>query len=152
MACCFPCAIPGKVIRRTPFERIFEKFGQVENRKAGQKMSTGLGLTFCKLAVEAHGGRIWVDSAPERGSVFFFTIPLSRLPLARNYRPRRRISSRRIGIRSICDVSASKLIGVGPPDATWPSLPISRTRKLPRLNPVARPQARSMYSLRFQIV
>ncbi len=67
----------GEGIPPEAFERIFEKFGQVENRKAGRKMSTGLGLTFCKLAVEAHGGRIWVESAPERGSVFFFTIPVS---------------------------------------------------------------------------
>lgn len=57
-------------------ERIFEKFGQVESRKAGRKMSTGLGLTFCKLAVEAHGGRIWLESEPGVGSTFFFTIPL----------------------------------------------------------------------------
>ncbi|MGI4790056.1 MAG: sensor histidine kinase, partial [Janthinobacterium lividum] len=66
----------GEGIPPEAFERIFEKFGQVENRKAGRKMSTGLGLTFCKLAVEAHGGRIWVESAAGRGSVFFFTVPL----------------------------------------------------------------------------
>ena len=65
----------GEGIPPEAFERIFEKFGQVENRKAGRKMSTGLGLTFCKLAVEAHGGRIWVESLPGQGSAFFFTIP-----------------------------------------------------------------------------
>jgi signal transduction histidine kinase len=58
-------------------ERIFEKFGQVESRRAGRKMSTGLGLTFCKLAVEAHGGHIWVESEIGKGSTFHFTIPLS---------------------------------------------------------------------------
>ncbi|HVF10639.1 MAG TPA: response regulator [Abditibacteriaceae bacterium] len=57
--------------------RIFEKFGQVESREAGRKMSTGLGLTFCKLAVEAHGGRIWVESVPGQGSTFLFTVPLN---------------------------------------------------------------------------
>jgi signal transduction histidine kinase len=57
--------------------RIFEKFGQVESRDAGHKMSTGLGLTFCKLAVEAHGGRIWVESVPGEGSTFHFTVPLN---------------------------------------------------------------------------
>jgi len=70
----------GEGIPPEAFDRIFEKFGQVENRKAGRKMSTGLGLTFCKLAAEAHGGRIWVESRPGRGSAFFFTIP--RVPEA----------------------------------------------------------------------
>ncbi len=65
----------GEGIPREAFDRIFEKFGQVENRKAGRKMSTGLGLTFSKMAVEAHGGRIWVESEPGQGSVFYFTVP-----------------------------------------------------------------------------
>ena len=66
----------GEGIPSEAFGRIFEKFGQVETRKAGRKMSTGLGLTFCKMAVEAHGGRIWVESEVGKGSTFWFTIPL----------------------------------------------------------------------------
>jgi len=55
--------------------RIFEKFGQVESRQSGRKYSTGLGLTFCKMAVEAHGGQIGVDSEVGKGSAFWFTLP-----------------------------------------------------------------------------
>ena len=57
-------------------ERIFEKFGQVRN---GHKVrGTGLGLTFCKLTVEAHGGRIWLQSVAGAGSTFAFALPLSQ--------------------------------------------------------------------------
>jgi two-component system, sensor histidine kinase and response regulator len=67
----------GDGIPREAFERIFEKFGQVETGPAGEKLSTGLGLTFCKMIVEAHGGQIGVESDPGRGSTFSFTIPSS---------------------------------------------------------------------------
>lgn len=57
--------------------RIFEKFAAVEH--PGQKRrGTGLGLTFCKMAIEAHGGRIWVESEPDEGSTFFFTLPVAQ--------------------------------------------------------------------------
>ena len=72
----FSVADTGEGIPAADIDRIFEKFGQVENRKAGRKMSTGLGLTFCKMAVEAHGGRIWVESQVGEGSVFYFTVPV----------------------------------------------------------------------------
>ena len=48
----------GEGIPAESFGRIFEKFGQLDSRRVG----TGLGLAFCKLAVEAHGGRITVES------------------------------------------------------------------------------------------
>jgi two-component system sensor histidine kinase/response regulator len=67
----------GEGIPEEAFGRIFEKFGQVESRKGGRNMSTGLGLTFCKLAVEAHGGLIGVDSTLGTGSTFWLTIPLA---------------------------------------------------------------------------
>jgi signal transduction histidine kinase len=66
----------GEGIPSEALERIFEKFGQLDSRKVG----TGLGLAFCKLAVEAHGGRIKVESTPGAGSTFSFTIPICREP------------------------------------------------------------------------
>ena len=66
----------GEGIPREAFERIFEKFGQVEDRKAGRAMSTGLGLALCKMVVDAHGGRIWVDSELGQGSTFCLALPL----------------------------------------------------------------------------
>jgi signal transduction histidine kinase len=58
-----------------PFhDKIFEKFVQVEDLNA--KVGTGLGLAFCKLAVEIHGGSIGVESQIGKGSTFWFTLPL----------------------------------------------------------------------------
>lgn len=63
-------------------ERIFDRFfqGDPARRKRGVKGS-GLGLTFCRLAVEAHGGRIWAEERPGGGSRFTFTLP-AETPLA----------------------------------------------------------------------
>ena len=56
-------------------DTIFEKFGQVESAQSGRKYSTGLGLAFCKMAVEAHSGAISVDNRPEGGSRFTISVP-----------------------------------------------------------------------------
>jgi two-component system, NtrC family, sensor histidine kinase KinB len=55
-------------------QRIFEKFGQVTTTRRAR--GSGLGLAFCKLAVEAHGGQIWVESVAGQGSTFAFTLPI----------------------------------------------------------------------------
>lgn len=55
---------------------VFEKFRRLPEHQMRKGM--GLGLAFCRLAVEAHGGRIWVDSGPYGGARFNFTLPISR--------------------------------------------------------------------------
>jgi signal transduction histidine kinase len=74
----FSVSDTGQGIAAEAFERIFQKFGQAGLPADGQIRSTGLGLTFCKLVVEAHGGHIEVTSHLEQGSKFRFTIPLCR--------------------------------------------------------------------------
>ena len=57
-------------------EVIFRKFGQVAGPNAPRVRSSGLGLTFCKLVVDLHGGMIWVNSKEGEGSSFFVQLPL----------------------------------------------------------------------------
>ena len=54
---------------------VFEKFQQVGSKSKGNGHSSGLGLTFCRMAVEAHGGAIWIDEQTETGTTVWFTIP-----------------------------------------------------------------------------
>ncbi|MBI3553920.1 MAG: PAS domain S-box protein [Elusimicrobia bacterium] len=54
---------------------IFEKFFRVADTVSRKTPGTGLGLAICKGIVEAHGGRIWLESAPGRGTRFYFTLP-----------------------------------------------------------------------------
>ena len=56
--------------------RIFERFYKVD--RARGKSGTGLGLAIARHVVEAHGGRIWAESKPGKGAVFYFTIPAAR--------------------------------------------------------------------------
>lgn len=55
--------------------QIFDKFSRVKYKDAPKGL--GLGLAFCRLAIEAHGGQIWVESEPGEGSSFVFTLPVS---------------------------------------------------------------------------
>jgi NtrC-family two-component system sensor histidine kinase KinB len=59
-------------------DRIFERYATGVTGQAKKKhRGLGLGLTFCKMAVEAHGGRIWVEDGLEGGAAFRFTLPIS---------------------------------------------------------------------------
>ncbi|HET7377500.1 MAG TPA: ATP-binding protein, partial [Anaerolineae bacterium] len=57
-------------------ESIFERFVQITSQP-GRRRGTGLGLSFCRLAIEAHGGKIWVENGPNGGSEFSFTLPVA---------------------------------------------------------------------------
>ena len=57
-------------------DKIFERFYQIENAATKKHYGMGLGLSICKDIVEAHGGRIWVESKERGGSNFVFTLPL----------------------------------------------------------------------------
>lgn len=71
----FTVADDGVGIDPAHHEAIFRKWESLGRRDAPEEGSSGLGLTFCKLAVEAHGGRIWVQSRPGEGARFHFVVP-----------------------------------------------------------------------------
>jgi len=70
-------------------QRIFEKFFRITPTSENARAGAGLGLAFCKLALEAEGGRIWVESEEQRGTTFHFTLPVWKEPAeAPNYASR----------------------------------------------------------------
>ena len=60
---------------------IFDKFYRVESDETIDIQGTGLGLSICKSVVEKHGGRIWAESTPGKGSVFHVALPALAEPL-----------------------------------------------------------------------
>lgn len=65
----------GEGIPEPMREQIFGKFVRLEEGGPSTRSGSGLGLAFCQLVAEAHGGRIWVEDNPPRGSVFVMEIP-----------------------------------------------------------------------------
>lgn len=61
-------------------ELVFQKFEQVRAPNAPRVRSSGLGLAFCRVAIESHGGRIWVRSKEGEGSTFYIQLPLEPVP------------------------------------------------------------------------
>lgn len=68
----------GEGISTEQQEVIFNRYEQVENRLSGRVRSTGLGLTFCKLVIEEHDGKIGVQSEKGKGATFWFELPLAK--------------------------------------------------------------------------
>jgi signal transduction histidine kinase len=65
----------GESIAAEKLERIFDRFYRPARHE--HRRGTGLGLPFCKQGVELHGGHIWAESEPGRGSTFHFTLPVA---------------------------------------------------------------------------
>ena len=72
----FSCTDDGQGLSAEVKERLFREFASGD--RSVDHESTGLGLAFCKTAVEAHGGHIWYESPGDRGARFLFTIPCKR--------------------------------------------------------------------------
>jgi signal transduction histidine kinase len=69
----FSVSDTGRGIQTDEIGRVFDRFWQ---SKKSKKAGAGLGLAICKAVVQAHGGRIWVQSEEGKGSTFFFTLPV----------------------------------------------------------------------------
>jgi signal transduction histidine kinase len=80
----------GKGISQEAIGRLFQKFEHSEGALTRSSQGAGLGLAICRHIVEAHGGRIWVESAEGNGSTFFFTLqastPVDALTSRRSHR------------------------------------------------------------------
>ncbi len=67
----------GRGIPEHKLEAIFDRFQQVDATDSRDRGGTGLGLAICRNIVEQHGGKIWVESILDKGSTFYFTLPIS---------------------------------------------------------------------------
>ena len=66
----------GMGIPKEHLHRIFERFYRVDKGRSQELGGTGLGLSIVKHIVQAHGGRVWAESIPGKGSTFYFTLPI----------------------------------------------------------------------------
>ena len=69
----------GRGIPAREIAKIFDRFYRIEERMQKDPGGLGLGLSLCKSLVEAHGGKIWVESEVGKGSTFCFTIPIKKM-------------------------------------------------------------------------
>lgn len=77
----------GPGIPAEALERVFERFYRVDRARSREQGGTGLGLSIVKHIVQAHGGKVWVESELERGSTFYFSLPEGPGPVATSAPP-----------------------------------------------------------------
>ena len=84
----------GVGIPRHQWDRVFRPYQRADTATSRGISGNGLGLAICKGIIEAHGGRIWVESEPGAGTVFSFTVPVARgLPGVSDARETSRLNS-----------------------------------------------------------
>ncbi len=66
----------GPGIPPSDHKRIFEKFARLKTLGEHRPAGLGIGLAFCRIAVQAHGGKIWVESEEGKGARFIFSLPI----------------------------------------------------------------------------
>jgi len=67
----------GPGLKADDLPKLFQPFEQLDNGRSRKTSSTGLGLTIAKEIVMVHGGKIWAESEPGKGSIFHFTLPVT---------------------------------------------------------------------------
>ena len=95
----------GMGIPEAEISHVFDKYWQGDAKMSGKVASTGLGLTFCKLAVEAHNGNIAVKSTEGKGTSFIISLPVEEVVAA----PGLEISSDRHSADTLIDVEIPKI-------------------------------------------
>lgn len=94
----------GTGIPKDKLNIVFEKFSQFKARNIGRLKSTGIGLNFCKLAIEAHSGQIGINSDEGKGASFWIALKISKKEKTANYN----ISSKEISNIKTYDITAEE--------------------------------------------
>lgn len=79
----FSVSDEGPGVKRDHLSRIFDKYFQSAPADAGSRVGKGIGLAFCRLAIEAHGGRIWAENLRPKGFAVCFELPIAGVRSAR---------------------------------------------------------------------
>jgi signal transduction histidine kinase len=81
----FSISDKGMGISEADRPRLFQKFSRLDSARQRQIAGTGLGLYICRAFIEAHGGRIWVESEVGKGSTFHFILPIKNSSNEKNH-------------------------------------------------------------------